>query len=483
MIALEYILLGAASLLLLSIIVSKASGKLGVPVLLLFLVLGMLAGSDGPGGIYFDNARIAQGLGVVALVFILFAGGLSTEWARMRPVLWSGISLSTIGVFITGFLVGAFAHFVLKFTWIESLLIGSIISCTDAAAVFSVLRSRNARLKGKLEPLLELESGSNDPMAVFLTISLTELLMIPATPAIKFVPMFFLQMGLGAAFGYGMGKAMIMVINRLKLEYEGLYPVLTLSSVIFTYGATTALHGNGFLAAYIAGVVLGNSDFIHKKSLMRFHDGLSWLMQITMFLTLGLLVFPKRLIPIIGVGLLMSLFLIFIARPLSVFLSLLLAKLSIREKAMISWVGLRGAAPIILATFPMLAGAPRADLYFHIVFFIVLTSSLLQGTTIPLVARRLGVDSRTTEKRRPPLEYEPAGTTRDELVEMQVPRDSAVVGRMVLELGLPPGSLIVLLTRGDETIVPAGGTVIEADDELLVFAGKDDLKRIEAIIG
>jgi cell volume regulation protein A len=294
--------------------------------------------------------------------------------------------------------------------------------------------------------------------------------------------MFFLQMGLGAALGYAMGRAMKFILNNLKLEYDGLYPVLLLALALLTYGLTEIAGGNGFLAAYLAAIVLGNSDFIHKRSLIRFHDGLAWLMQIVMFLTLGLLVFPHALVPILGTGLLVSLFLVFVARPISVYLSLLPFRMNWREKTMVAWVGLRGAAPIILATFPLLAGAPRADMYFNLVFFIVLVSSVLQGPTIPRLAKWLGVDAPLSAKRKIPLEYEPTGKTRSDLVEIIIPKFSAIANRRVLELGFPTGSLVVLIIRGEETIVPAGGTVIQEGDELLMFADKEELAKIEEII-
>nr|MBA3715657.1 potassium/proton antiporter [Pyrinomonadaceae bacterium] len=313
MFAIEYILTGVAVLLLLSILASKASGRLGVPALLLFLAVGMLAGSEGPGGIPFDDAYAAQFLGVVALVFILFAGGLDTAWEDVRPVFGKAVALSTVGVLVTAALVGLFAWGVLGFSPLAGLLLGAIVSSTDAAAVFAVLRARSVGLKGEIKPLLELESGSNDPMAVFLTAGLTGLLVNQNSSVIGLIPMFFQQMALGTALGYGLGRGMVFVINRMRLEYEGLYPVFTLALVVLTYGATASLGGNGFLAVYIAGLVMGNNDFIHKQSLIRFHDGLAWLMQIAMFLTLGLLVFPSRLVPIVGVGLLVALFLMFVA--------------------------------------------------------------------------------------------------------------------------------------------------------------------------
>jgi len=364
----ETVLIGAAVLLLLSVLVSKISDRFGVPTLLLFLVLGMLAGSDGPGGIAFDDPAAAQFIGVVALVQILFAGGLDTEWERVRPVLKEGLLLATVGVLITALVTGLFATVLLGFPLLEGLLLGAIVSSTDAAAVFSVLRSKGVGLKGQLQPLLELESGSNDPMAIFLTVGLSQLITQPDSSPLGLLGLFLLQMLVGGVAGYLMGRVMLFLVNRLKLGYEGLYPVLILSMAFLTFGLTDLLGGSGFLAVYLAGLVLGHHDFIHKRSLVRFNDGLAWLMQIAMFLTLGLLVFPSELVPIIGVGLLMAFCLIFIARPLGTFVGLLPSAFRWRGKAFISWVGLRGAVPIVLATFPLLNQIPQADLIFNVVF-------------------------------------------------------------------------------------------------------------------
>lgn len=481
--SIEHILLAASILLLLSVLASKASAKLGVPALLLFLVLGMLAGSDGPGGIYFDNAAWAQSLGVVALALILFSGGIDTEWARVRRVIWPGLALSTIGVLITALLVGIFAKILLGFSLIEGLLLGSIVSCTDAAAVFSVLRASGVGLKGRARPLLELESGSNDPMAVFLTTGIIGIMTGAGGGPLGLVPMFLQQMAVGAAVGYGMGKLVIVLLNRLRLEVEGLYPVLTLSLVLLTYGGTASLGGNGFLAVYIAGLVMGSGGFIHKRSVMRFHDGLAWLMQIAMFLTLGLLVFPSRLLPIAGLGLLVSLFLILVARPVSVFVSLPFSRFKLNEKVMISWVGLRGAVPIVLATFPLLARLPRAEMLFDLVFFIVLTSILLQGTSIPLVARWLKLDAEPADKPAYPLELEPVAGLQSDLVNVAVPSNSPVAGRQIVDIGFPRGALIVLIGRGDSFIVAKGGSIVQPNDRLLMLADKEAIAETRRILG
>jgi cell volume regulation protein A len=478
----DYLLLGAAILLLLSIISSKASGRLGVPALLLFLVIGMLAGSEGLGGIEFSDAYMAQSLGVVALIFILFSGGLDTNWVRVRPVLPHGLVLATVGVLLTALIVGAFATVVLGFAWRESLLFGAIVSSTDAAAVFAIMRSRGVSLKGSLEPLIELESGSNDPMAIFLTTAMVGLLTNPTASVLELIPMFFVQMIAGAAAGFVLGRGIVYVINKLHLEYDGLYPVLSIALVLLVYGLTTLIGGNGFLAVYLAGLVMGNTDVIHRRSLMRFHDGLAWLMQIVMFLTLGLLVFPSRVFSVAGIGLLFSAFLILIARPVSVYLSLLPFRLNLRKSTMVGWVGLRGAVPIILATFPLLAGVPQAETIFNLVFFIVLTSVLIQGSTIPLVARWLRVAAPLRLRRRSPLEFESTNSIRGELVEIELAAGSPAAGRRIVELGLPKGALLVLIGRGEGFFVPSGGTALESGDTLYLLADKETLGQVKRLL-
>jgi cell volume regulation protein A len=373
---------------------------LGIPSLTLFLVIGMLAGSDGVGGLYFDNPALVQTLGVIALVLILFSGGLDTEWTGVRPVLWNGLSLSTIGVVLTALLVGWFVSWVQGFSFLEGLLLGAIVASTDAAAVFMVLRARNVKLPRPLAHLLELESGSNDPMAVVLTVALIQLMSNPSTNLWDLLWFFVVQMTVGAVAGVAMGELIRWTLNTLKLELRGIYPVLSVAFALLTYGLTAELHGSGFLAVYLAGLFMRRHSVVHQKNLVQFHEGLAWLMQITMFLILGLQVFPARLIPIAGVGLLVSLFLIFIARPFSVYTSLALSRLSLREQTLVAWVGLRGAVPIVLATFPVLAGIHKADTIFHLVFFIALTSVVLQGPPIPWMTRVLRLDRVPQEGRR-----------------------------------------------------------------------------------
>ncbi len=472
--AFELTLIGASLFMFISILASKVAARAGVPALLLFLLIGMLAGSDGLGGIYFDEPQLVQAVGVVALIFILFSGGVSTRWDDIRPVLWSGVSLSTVGVIVTALAVGLFVSEVFNFTLAEGMLLGAIIASTDAAAVLSVLRGKSVRLKGRLRQLLELESGSNDPMAVFLTIGMIALITTPESRPIDLIPLFVLQMMIGAAIGALAGRLMVEAVNRLRLEYDGLYPVLTIAFVLLVYGLTAVINGNGFLAVYLAGLIMGNRKFIHKNSLLHFHDGVAWLMQIVMFLTLGLQLFPSRLPPVVPAGLMIALFLIFVARPLSVFISLAFSGFNVREKAFISWVGLRGAAPIILATFPLLAAVPQASTIFNLIFFIVLTSVLLQGTLIVPVARWLGVYSEAPELPRSPLAFVmDDGNIASDLFECNIAPDAWVVGRQIVDLNLPEDLLVVLIGREGDTIVPRGSTVLQAGDHIMLLAKKE----------
>jgi potassium/hydrogen antiporter len=471
-ISIEQLLLIGALLLLSSILASKTSGRLGVPSLLLFMGVGMLAGTDGLDIIDFQDAGLAQFLGIIALIFILFSGGMDTRMESVRPVLLRGLSLSTIGVLLTALIVGISVPLFTALSWKEGLLLGAIISSTDAAAVFTILRSKGMGLKGNLRETLELESGSNDPMAYFLTTAMLTLLTDVEASTWSLVPMFFMQMGIGALMGWSMGVVTTRVINRIKLDFDGLYPVLLLAMVLLTFAATDVVGGNGFLAVYIAGIILGNDDFIHKKSLIRFYDGQAWLMQIVMFLTLGLLVNPTDIVPVIGAGLGISFVLIFLARPLAVFISLLPFGVSRARRVMISWVGLRGAVPIIFATYPLVAGLENASLIFNIVFFIVLTSVILQGTTLPLMAKWL--DLERPESARPPSPYdlEISNELRGELRRLYVPANSPAVGKNMIALHFPLGVLATRIERAGVHIFPSGTTRIEPEDRITVITAR-----------
>lgn len=480
--ALETILLWIAVLIFISVVSSKLSDKFSVPVLLLFLAIGMLAGSEGIGGIYFDNAQLAKSIGVVALIFIIFSGGFDTDWKDTKPILRPGIILSTLGVLLTAVVTSIFAVHILKFSWLQGMLLGSIVSSTDAAAVFSILRSKKISLQKPLKPLLEFESGSNDPMAVFLTVGFISLLTVKDMSLAALVPRFVLDMGVGAVTGYLMAKAILFLIRRLKLEYEGLYPVMMISLVLLTYTLAIFLKGNGFLAVYVAGMMLGRAEFQNKKYFMKFHDGLAWICQIVMFVTLGLLVFPSHLLPLIGAGLLLTVLLMAVARPVSVFLCLLPFPLGLRKKAMLAWVGLRGSVPIILATFPFTAGLPQADVYFNIVFFVVIASVFIQGTSIPLVSKLLRLDVPLANKKTYPIEFEKTENIDADLTDIIVPYHSEAVGKMIRELRVPEKCLIMLISRNDKFIIPAGSTVLQGGDVLLVLANETDRADLQQTI-
>ena len=343
----------AGILLLGSVLASKASAKLGIPALVLFIVLGMLAGSDGPGGLHFEDYKFAQLLGQVALALIIFSGGLDTQWDSVKPIIWRAVSLSTFGVAISCGLVAWFCVQFLGFSWVEGLLLGAVVSSTDAAAVFSVLRARAINLRRRLIPTLETESGSNDPMAVFLTVAFIQLIQRPESSPWSMAGMFVLEMAVGLVFGWVMGRMARWLMAHIRLEYDGLYPAITIAVVLLTFGGSHLLLGNGYLAVYVLGLTLGKENFLHRLSLIQFHDGLAWLMQIAMFLTLGLLSYPTKLGEIAGAGLLLAFFLMLVARPVSVYASLAFFRMRRRERLFIAWGGLRGAVPIILAIFPL----------------------------------------------------------------------------------------------------------------------------------
>ncbi|MFA9188701.1 potassium/proton antiporter [Flavobacterium sp. FBOR7N2.3] len=470
----ENILLIGSLLLLLSIIAGKTSYKFGVPTLLLFLAIGILAGSEGIGGIHFDNPETAQFIGIISLNFILFSGGLDTNWTSVKPILKEGLVLSTLGVLLTAVSLGTFVWFITDFTIYESLLLGSIVSSTDAAAVFSILRSKSLALKSNLRPSLELESGSNDPMAYVLTIAFLSLVTNQDQSLFSIIPLFFKQMILGGIAGFIFGKLSKLIINKIKLDYEGLYPALLIALMFITFSATDFLGGNGFLAIYICAVYLGNQDLIHKKTIFKMYDGLAWLMQIVLFLTLGLLVFPSQVFPHMGIGLLISLFLILVARPIGVLISLIFFKMQLRRRLYISWVGLRGAVPIVFATYPLLAGIEKANIIFNIVFFISVTSIIIQGTTLSVVAKWLHVD--LPEEVKPLSETEKIilNLPKSALQEIEILPGFYAIDRRIIDLNFPKSAFVTMIKRNDKYIRPGGSTEIRANDILMVLADKQE---------
>jgi len=452
-------MLVAALLVFLAVMASRISDRFGVPLLLVFLAVGMLAGSDGIGGIYFDKADLAQQVGMIALAVILFAGGLDTQWKIVRSVAGEAIVLATLGVLVTAVITAAGVHLILRLDLFHSALIGAIVSSTDAAAVFSILRAKGVRLIPRMRSLLEFESGSNDPMAIFLTVSLLTFFNNPDMSIGSALMTFVSQMFLGGAVGLGAGWVSLWLINRLRLGYDGLYPVLALALLFLIFATAALLGGSGYLAVYLAGLALGSSEYLHKHSLMRFFDGMSWLMQAVLFLVLGLLVFPSHLLDVAIPALLVSLVLMAFARPLAVFLCLIPFKVSSKEKLLISWTGLRGAVPVVLATYPFQAGVKEAPLIFNIVFFVVLTSTLLQGSGIAWVARKLGLAM-------PPEEEKTSGQP----LSLTLPEGAGCDGKAVYELNLPESFQVIWVEREGEFIKAEGATVLRSGDVIQALA-------------
>ena len=471
------VLIGAL-LVLLSILASTLSTRTGAPLLLVFLGIGMLAGEEGPGQIQFGDYQAAYLVGTVALAVILFDGGMRTHTNTFRIGLWPAVSLATIGVVVTACIVGAAAANFLGLDLMHGLLIGAIIGSTDAAAVFSLLHSAGMRLKERVGVTLEIESGCNDPMAVFLTLMLIETVRDDRPLGWHFLGEFVLQFGLGGIIGVAGGKLLVLLINRISLA-SALYPLLAMAGGMVIYGATVVLDGSGFLAIYLAGVILGNSRMQASGNIMRVHDGLAWLSQILLFLMLGLLVTPSALIPVAKDGFLIAAVLIFIARPIAVWLSLLPFSFPRKEQFFISWVGLRGAVPIVLALFPWLAGLPQSSVYFNIAFFVVLTSLLVQGWTVAPLANWL--------KLKLPKEHAPyysefvevPGQAGLRLLGYRLSPLSVGVGHRVSELKLPPDVRIVAVFRDGKRVEAVGGTEFAPGDLIYVFTAEDHMAELD----
>lgn len=476
----DKIILIASIMFLIASTSSKLAGRFGVPALLIFISVGIFFGSDGPGNIYFDDYYAAQFIGVIALAYILFMGGLSVDIKEVKPIFKKGITLATLGVFLTAIITGFLGHYFLDFNLYECLLLGSIVSSTDAAAVFSILRSKDISLKNNLKPLLEFESGSNDPMAVFLTVGMISLITGEISSFHDLIFMFLRQMALGISLGFIIGKLAVKLINKIHLEYNGLYVVLTIAIVAFAYSFPAIIGGNGFMSVYVCGLTMSASNFVHKKMLTKFHDGIAWLMQIVMFLILGLLVFVKDLYPVAKPALILTLILVFIARPLAVFISMIPFKSSLNEKLLISWVGLRGAAPIVLATFPLLANIDHSHEIFCIIFFVVLVSVVIQGTTIPLAAKLLKVDAPAPKNLNSPIEFE-AGESSKKLFEFQISKHSEAVNHTLKDLALPSDTLITMVSRGGDYLIPSGKTTFEECDIVFILSDHKNEETLKEI--
>ena len=464
----RFLLVGAI-LLFISVLAGKFSNRFGTPTLLLFLLLGMLFGSDGL-GVEFYSPDWAQFVGMMALSIILFSGGMDTKRDEIKPIVAQGIVLASVGVLLTALVTGAFIFFVsqwcaVNLTFTESLLLAAIMSSTDSASVFSILRSKKMALKENLRPLLELESGSNDPMAYVLTILLISVLQAGDVGWGQSLLLFFVQMGVGALSGYLLGKLAVFIINRIDIGNKSLYSVLLLAFVLFIFAFTDFINGNGFLAVYIAGLIVGNNKLIYKKSLASFFDGLTWLFQIIMFLTLGLLVNPHELLGVTLIGLIVGIFMIVFARPISVLLCLApFRQLSTRARLYVSWVGLRGAVPIIFATYPIVAQLEHARIIFNIVFFITILSLVIQGTTVSWVASLLGLSTETKERG---FDIDLPDEVKAKLIEMEVTSTFMAETTLLRNVELPPDVLVMMIRRGDEYLVPRGDTEIHLGDKLL----------------
>jgi cell volume regulation protein A len=470
MFVVDTIILLTGVLLLLGIVSSKFSARFGVPVLVLFLAVGMLAGSEGIGGIDFEDFGLAHGIGTIALAIILFDGGLSTPVGSLKLSWRPAIVLATVGVLITAVITGLAVAWILELSVLEGMLLGSIVGSTDAAAVFAVLRYGGVRLPDRLASVLEVESGSNDPMAIFLTVGCIEVIMGRIELGPELLGLFVRQMAVGAGAGLLIAYATVWIVNRINLDAAGLYPVLVSACGLLAYGFAAALGGSGFLAIYLAGIVIGNSRIVFQRGVFLFHNAGAWLSQIVMFTVLGLLSFPSRLMNVSGYGLLIAAVLTFVARPVAVVISLLPFRFNRRELVFLSWVGLKGAVPITLATFPLMFGVPHAAMIFDIVFFVVLVSAAIQGWSLPLFARLLRLDMPHVAEPPLTLEISSLRHVEGDIVDYTVSDDSQVAGRLVKDIAMPEGVVIAIVARGQQIIPPQGNTrILPGDHAILVL--------------
>ena len=449
-------------------VAALAANRFAVPALVAFLGLGMVLGSDGPGGIEFSDADLARTVGVAGLVAILYEGGLTTSWRRLWPVLAPAAALGTAGVVISMLVTGLAAYLVFDLSWLESLLLGAVVASTDAAAVFATLRFTPVRRR--LARLLEAESGLNDPMAVALTIGLIEWITEPAYGAADLTLLLVRQLGLGLVVGVAFGWAAARGARALGATAGPFVPVASVSVAALSFGAADVLDGSGFLAVYIVGLFVGNAPTRHRRELVTFHTGLAFLAQVALFVVLGLLVFPRQLDSVVLSGLALAAVLTLVARPLSVWICTAVGKFTVRERVFLGWAGLRGAVPIVLATFALSADIGASDTIFNAVFFVVLASAVVQGPTLERLVARLGLQSRARPSDEAPLQIVAVESLGSDLLEYVVDDDDVIVGRAVRDFGLPRDTLLAVVVRDDEAIPPRGSTVIEPGDRLFVLA-------------
>jgi cell volume regulation protein A len=471
------ILLLVGAILTASIVVALGASRTGVPSLVAFLALGMLLGSDGPGGIEFDDAELAREVGVIGLAAILFEGGLSTSWRRLRQVAVPAALLSTIGVAVTASLTGIAAYFLFDLTRLEAVLLGAVVSSTDAAAVFATLRFTNIRRR--LARTLEAESGINDPMAIALTIGLIEWILEPTFAFPELALLVFEKLGLGLVVGVVLGAAAMWAFSRLPPSIGAFAPVASIAAGSLAFGAAEVIGGSGFLSVYLVGLAVGSTPSRYRRQLVGFHEGLAFLAQVAMFVVLGLLVFPSDLLDVAIPGLALAAVLVILVRPAAVWLSVVRQDFSQRERALLGWAGLRGAVPIVLGTFVLSSEVEEAETIFNAVFFVVVVSALVQGMTLERVAARLGLVSPGPAVVAPPLELDALSSL--DLVDFAVAGDHAIAGAAVRELGLPRSALIAVVARGEDTIPPRGSTIVEPGDRLFVLvphARRADLEDV-----
>jgi cell volume regulation protein A len=478
----SYFILTIGLLLIIGVLATKFSNRLGVPALVLFILVGMLIGSDGLGLINFSDYNLARLIGTVALIIIIFDGGLQTKWSTVKPVITPTLLLSTLGVILTSVIVGIGAKFVLDVTWFEGLLFGAIVGSTDAAAVFAVLKNKS--IKSRVKVTLEAESGSNDPMAMILMITFIELITTAQPSYLLFVASFFWQMIIGLIMGWIIGKIATFAINKINLDSSGLYPVFTVAFALLAFSVCDFIGASGLLAVYVAAVLLGNSEITYHHSIFRFSEGFAWMAQILMFTILGLLVFPKQVFTadIILKGLLLSIILIAIARPAAVFLLTTKIGFSLKEKLFLAWAGLKGAVPIILATFPMAAGLNHSQEFFNIVFFIVLISTFVQGSTISLFAEKLALTGPSIKESMHSLELISIGKANAEMMEYQVSDDVFITNKSLAEIEFPDDVLVNAIIRNDELITPSGETEIEMGDILYILTSRKSKKALNQLL-
>lgn len=472
-------LLISSIIILLSVLLSKSSDRFGLPILIIFLFIGMLAGSEGFGGIHFENYELTYTLSLMALCLIIFSGGVETNLSDIKVNLWRGISLSTIGVLLTTVFVGLFVNLVTSLSMIESLLLGAILSSTDAAAVFAAFKDKSSQVTAGTKNLLKFESGSNDPMAYFLVSLLLGYINSDSSSMTDIGISLLINPAVGLIVGWGAARAFISLNNIINLGHVGLYPALTLSFLFLSYSTSSILKGNGFLAVYIFGILISSKKILHKSLLYSFYDGFSWLSQIGLFVMLGLLVFPSRLIQVAPSGLMVAVFLILLARPVTVFICLGFSKFSIKEKIFISWAGLKGATPIVFASLAAVKLGDKAHATFDIVFFVVLLSAILQGATLKFVAKKMGLLTEVIEDPVFPIDMEVLEKTKNGIKEFVLGDDFFAVEKRVVDLFLPQGCLVLFIKRKGVFIVPDGATRFEANDTIL-FVTKNKIDIQEA---